>query len=74
MAHTFVELQGELHRIEARIRDLTKSDGFVEDLIALEKQRKEVLAELPCSQPESRLTDDVLILMPGARRRLANRH
>ena len=71
MAQTFSELQGELHRIEARLRALTKDDGFVEDLIALEKRRKEVLAELLCSQPESRAVVDMLASLP---RRVAQRH
>ena len=54
MARGFAELQGELHRIEARIRELTRADGFIEDLIDLEKRRRALLAELLCSQPESR--------------------
>ena len=54
MARRFGELQGELHRVERRIRALTQSDGFVEDIIELEKRRKALLAELLCSQPESR--------------------
>jgi hypothetical protein len=53
MARRFAELQGELHRVEGRIRALTQSDGFVEDIIELEKRRKTLLAELRCSQTES---------------------
>jgi hypothetical protein len=71
MARRFAELQGELHGVEARIRELTRSDGFVEDLIELEKRRKTLLAELLCSQPESRqaVNDSVLWLRaPMARR------
>ena len=71
MAPRLAELQGELHRVEGRIRTLTQSDGFVEDIIELQKRRKTLLAELLCSQLESRraVNDSV----PRSRAPLARR-
>lgn len=67
MARRFAELQGELHRVEGRIRALTQSDGFVEDLIDLEKRRKTLLAELLCTRPEFRQAVDEPVLWSRAR-------
>lgn len=70
MARRLDELRDALAAIERRIEAMVRGDGFIEDLIDLQKRRNAALAEL---RYEALQADDVDDIPPVSQVRTARR-
>ena len=59
MARRLDELRDALAAIERRIETVVRGDGFIEDLIDLQKRRNAVLAELRYEALQAEDIDDI---------------